>query len=75
LDELELHSKGHFSKEQIRIVEMFILEKLEWRLQYPTAGEISRLLLYNTRPDKDFGPVIAVADRYAMICYGDYVHS
>ena len=69
LEELEIHSKGWFSKEHLRIVEMFILEKLEWRICYPTAAEISRLMLYNARPDYDFSQVINQSDRYALECY------
>lgn len=63
---------GQYSKEQIVLTEVYALEKLEWRLSFPTGAELARQLIYVTGVDYDFSKVMEQSDAFASMCYLDY---
>jgi len=63
---------GQYQKEQILLTEIYALEKLQWRLSFPTAAELSRQLIYVTGVNYDFSKVTEQSDAFATMCYLDY---
>jgi hypothetical protein len=66
------HSAKLYQKKDIITTELYCLEKLEWRLYYPTAAQLLRHLIYVTGVDYDFSKIIAKADAHCLLCYIDY---
>ena len=63
---------GQYQKEQIVLTEVYALEKLQWRLSFPTAAELARQLIYVTGVNYDFSKVTEQSDAFATMCYLDY---
>ena len=63
---------GLYQKEQIVLTEVYALEKLQWRLTFPTAAELARHLLYITGVNYDFTKVTEQSDAFATMCYLEY---
>lgn len=63
---------GQYQKEQIVLTEVYALEKLQWRLSFPSAAELSRHLIYVTGVNYDFSKVTEQSDAFATMCYLDY---
>lgn len=72
LDHAMIHSANLYKKEDIKATELFAMQKMGWKLAFPTAAEISRQLLYVTGVDFDFSKIIERSDAFAMECYKDY---
>lgn len=72
LDHAYNHSAKLYQKKDIITAELYCLEKLEWKLYYPTAAELIRQLVYITGVDYDFSRIISRADDHSMLCYTDY---
>lgn len=66
------HAAKLYQKKDIITAELYCLEKLEWKLYYPTSAELIRQLVYITGVDYDFSRIITRADDHSMICYTDY---
>mmetsp|Transcript_22625 Transcript_22625/g.22383 ORF Transcript_22625/g.22383 Transcript_22625/m.22383 type:complete len:205 (+) Transcript_22625:108-722(+) len=62
---------GNFPIEAIVTTEVYMLNVLGWRLDVPTASEISRCLLSWTCGAFDFSTLAKYSDSYAAVCYLD----
>mmetsp|Transcript_14730 Transcript_14730/g.21459 ORF Transcript_14730/g.21459 Transcript_14730/m.21459 type:complete len:262 (-) Transcript_14730:69-854(-) len=63
---------GRYSVNDIKLIELFVLQKLNWKLNTPTVGELARLLLEITGLNYDFSKIIERANAFGMVCYADY---
>lgn len=61
-----------YSINSIQISEFYVLQKLEWRVDIPTAAEITRSLLLATRISYDMSKIFERSDAFAVICYLDF---
>jgi len=72
LEHAYTHSAKLYQKKDIITTELYCLEKLEWRLHFPTAAQLLRHLIYVTGVDYDFSKIITKADAHCLVCYIDY---
>lgn len=72
LEHAYCHSAKLYQKRDIITTELYCLEKIEWRLHYPTASQFLRCLIYVTGVDYDFSKIITKADAHCLVCYIDY---
>lgn len=61
-----------YSLSDIQITERFILQRLDWGINMPTASEISRAFLLATGVTSDFSRIFERSDGFAVICYMDF---
>ena len=62
---------GRYSISTVQITELYILEKLEWKIDIPTASEIIRSLLLATGVSYDLSKIFERSDAFTVICYLD----
>jgi hypothetical protein len=72
LEHAFIHSGKTFKKDDIKLAEIYAMQKLGWKLEIPTAAELSRQLVYITGVEYDFTKILERSDSFAMICYTDY---
>ena len=72
LEQAILHCGRIYKKEDLQATEIFLLQKCEWCLKFPTAAELSKQLLYITGVNYDFTKIIERSNSFAMMCYCDY---
>ncbi|CAG9315452.1 unnamed protein product [Blepharisma stoltei] len=66
------HAGSRHRISEIQLTEVFILHKLEWKLNITTASELARRLLILTGLDNDFCRIYDRLDAFACVCYGNY---
>ena len=71
ISEASAYCSGKVSLAAIQTTENYILQKLDWRVDIPTAAEISRLLLLSTGISYDLSKIFDRSDGFALICYLD----
>lgn len=72
LDDAFLHCGKIFKKEDIRLAEIYAIEKLGWLFQAPTASELAKQLLIAAKIEVDTSKIMERADFYATECYTHY---
>lgn len=72
LEDAFLHCGKIFKKEDIRLAEIYAIEKLGWLFQVPTASELARQLLIAARLEVDISSIMERADFFAIECYTNY---
>ena len=66
------YCSNRYSLSNIQITELYILQKLECRLDIPTASEISKDLLLATGISYDLSRIFERIDAFSVICYLDF---
>jgi hypothetical protein len=72
LEDAFLHCGKTFKKEDIRLAEIYAIEKLGWLFQAPTASELAKQLLIAAKIEVDTSSILERADFYAIECYTNY---
>lgn len=72
LDQVVEQAGGHYRHEEVIATELFIMEKLEWTMAYPTAAELGRQLVYITGVEYNFEKILERSEAFESICYADY---
>ncbi|CAG9336072.1 unnamed protein product [Blepharisma stoltei] len=72
LQDALFHTGKQYKINEVQLTEVFILHKLEWRLNITTASELVRRLFILTGLENDFSRIYERIDAFTCVCYGNY---
>ena len=72
LEQVVEQAGGSYRNEEVIATELYIMDKVEWTLSYPTAAELGRQLVYITGVEYDFEKILERSEAFESICYADY---
>lgn len=61
-----------YRAQEVIATELYMMQKLEWTLAYPTAAELGRQLVYVTGVDYNFEKILERSEAFESLCYADF---
>ena len=63
---------GSYVGQEVIATELYMMQKLEWTLVYPTAAELGRQLVYVTGVEYNFDKILERSEAFESLCYADF---
>lgn len=61
-----------YRAQEVIATELYMMQKLEWTLAYPTAAELGRQLVYITGVEYNFEKILERSEAFESLCYADF---
>lgn len=72
LDQVVEQAGNLYRAQEVISTELYMMQKLEWTLAYPTAAELGRQLVYITGVEYNFEKILERSEAFESLCYGDF---